>query len=234
MRKKHRNRYYCVKCYRGFISKDDLEEHMKHHENITLYHCHLCPMKYRYLYSIKAHHVRVHSTVEPKSIHNKACPSRIRSYECQVCDKVYSMSTYLKAHKRIAHGIGKNIYVCKICHRKYLLKDNFRNHLCRPINARVTCPQCNKSCANKTCLEIHMQAHTGERPNKCNICSKMYTTLDSLRVHKLAHKRVKPYECDLCGKTFARRSTLMDHRRRHPGNHPKVPRVSLECFSDED
>ncbi|KAI1763000.1 hypothetical protein GGR53DRAFT_521269 [Hypoxylon sp. FL1150] len=76
---------------------------------------------------------------------------------------------------------------------------------------------CNKRCSQKTQLETHKRAHTGEKPYGCPEpgCFSRFTQRGNLKTHIRSHTGERPYSCDLCGQTFAQRGNVKPHRLTH-------------------
>ncbi|KAI1776027.1 hypothetical protein F4818DRAFT_366881 [Hypoxylon cercidicola] len=128
-------------------------------------------------------------------------------------------------------------------------KFNLRRKSCSPESAtgsqsgkdrqkRYVCDVkgCNKRCTQKTQLETHKRAHTGEKPYVGTLsqaslvtatdrlliqmcpelgCGRRFTQRGNLKTHIRSHTGERPYSCDLCGQTFAQRGNVKPHRLTH-------------------
>ncbi|KAL8642689.1 MAG: hypothetical protein Q9228_000657 [Teloschistes exilis] len=87
--------------------------------------------------------------------------------------------------------------------------------------------QCSEmSCAKvfhqRTHLEIHERAHTGQKPFFCKepTCGRRFSQLGNLKTHERRHTGEKPYSCEECGKRFSQRGNVRAHRIVHQGIKP--------------
>ncbi|KAK0636191.1 hypothetical protein B0T17DRAFT_587436 [Bombardia bombarda] len=78
-------------------------------------------------------------------------------------------------------------------------------------------PGCTKSFTQKTHLDTHRRAHTGDKPFTCMFpnCGWKCSQLGNLRTHERRHSGEKPYCCDQCGKRFAQLGNVRQHLTTH-------------------
>ncbi|CAG8901956.1 unnamed protein product [Penicillium egyptiacum] len=75
-------------------------------------------------------------------------------------------------------------------------------------------PGCGKSFAQKTHLDIHIRAHTGDKPFICKepSCGQRFSQQGNL---KRRHTGEKPFQCEICHKRFAQRGNVRAHKLTH-------------------
>ncbi|KAL2002646.1 hypothetical protein VTN02DRAFT_6316 [Thermoascus thermophilus] len=88
-------------------------------------------------------------------------------------------------------------------------------------------PHCRKSFSQKTHLDIHMRAHTGDKPFVCRepSCGQRFSQLGNLKTHERRHTGEKPYSCDICHKRFAQRGNVRAHKITHEQAKPFTCRL---------
>ncbi|KAJ5779021.1 hypothetical protein N7457_006741 [Penicillium paradoxum] len=78
-------------------------------------------------------------------------------------------------------------------------------------------PGCGKSFAQKTHLDIHIRAHTGDKPFVCKepSCGQRFSQQGNLKTHQRRHTGEKPFQCEICQKRFAQRGNVRAHKLTH-------------------
>ena len=79
---------------------------------------------------------------------------RKRTYECDVCEKVFAKPSDLTRHMR-THTKEKP-YECDVCEKRFTLAGS---------------------------LKSHMRIHTNEKPYECDVCEKRYRHANTLKYH---------------------------------------------------
>ncbi|XP_074657127.1 uncharacterized protein LOC141910295 [Tubulanus polymorphus] len=214
-------RYMCDVCGRALRSAATFKRHMELHTRTgaETYPCKICGKLFRSRSSVYSH-IRVHDAkynecemcnfTTPYKYrlrdHIAAVHVNERAFECQICQKAFTLEKLLKNHQRSCHGLiqenGDYIQLewpCSLCDKKFTAKRYLALHLHRhDMRAQgkkeFFCTLCDKGFTAKNSLNEHMNMHTGKRPYSCPFCPQKFPNSAGLFMHK---KKIHP---DLVGR----------------------------------
>ncbi|CAL4058842.1 unnamed protein product, partial [Meganyctiphanes norvegica] len=141
------------------------------------------------------------------------------SYQCSLCNKVFSQNKQLRIHMSthtamiqnlntrplpLLFHTTKSVYNCSQCHNNFSQKHHLVDHLMSHTGEKpYQCYQCDKAFSQKNNLIDHQRVHTGEKPHQCNQCDKAFSQNSNLIKHQRTHTGDKPYQCTQCDKAFS-------------------------------
>ncbi|XP_072933191.1 uncharacterized protein [Epargyreus clarus] len=145
---------------------------------------------------------------------HKICHTDLRPYKCDECPASFKGHSALFQHKKI-HS-GETPYHCEYCPKRFSRRTGLVNHIRMHTGEKLySCDICFKNFVQSAQLSIHMKRHMGEKSYLCQDCGKGFPIKADLRVHQRIHNGEKPYACHLCAKTFATSGNLSIHIRIH-------------------
>ncbi|XP_013397435.2 zinc finger protein 665-like [Lingula anatina] len=155
------------------------------------------------------------------------------SYQCQYCEKIFTLKSNCVKHERI--HTGERRFKCRYCDKTFVEKRSCIGHEMNHTGEKpFKCQYCEKAFTLKSNCIQHEKTHTGEKPFKCEYCSKTYTAKYSLLLHERTHTGEKPYKCQYCDKTFAQKVMCINHERTHTGEKPYKCQYCEKEFSWKD
>ena len=104
-------------------------------------------------------------------IHKSVKENKPATYQCDICQKVFSRKWSLTRHKKVHSNLKK--YICVTCGRRFNRKDN---------------------------LSHHQAVHNKEKPYCCTKCDKKFSRASKLARHQEIHNVGLPYKCPVCEK----------------------------------
>ena len=132
---------------------------------------------------------------------------KLKSYECQFCDKKYPAQSQLSRHLKLKHSVDKD----KI----------------------VKCPLCEKDVNDMLTLKRHFrEVHRKKDYSECPICKDVLESQTSKIEHVgIKHPERKIYCCQHCDfKCLILKILQNHHSQKHPGQcEPKFSRSSRVC-----
>ncbi|CAH0546320.1 unnamed protein product [Brassicogethes aeneus] len=245
--------FICNTCCAEYQVKEEIEKHIKTHEEI--YNCKVCEEKFKTAYSY-ATHVIIHS--DDKTFKCPSCTYTTLKrtgllihinyvhlkkflYVCIKCGKGFNDAVLFKEHDN--EHLGLRPFICIVCNKDFAYSRYLHTHQVR--NHKVTiegellpnqCSICLKVFSKAVTLEKHyVQRHLNTTPHEkkhlCDLCGKGFAQKNKLRVHYRVHTGDKPYSCSYCTKAFTKKDYLVMHERVHSGEKPYSCEFCGRCFS---
>ena len=191
------------KCFEKFETESDLLRHKKedHIEKpIEPFTCNICGITMKA--SSKANHLATHSTT--------------KNFECDSCDKKFSVKAALTLHVRNVHL--KHL-ICEFCDYSTGMEGRLREHMnIHSTNQPFTCDICSRRFKKKDYLDNHMVSlHGDERKYKCEKCEKAFKHAKHLNEHRRIHNKDFKAKCHICDKQFIQKYNMVLHlKKQHP------------------
>ncbi|XP_072375675.1 uncharacterized protein [Diabrotica undecimpunctata] len=215
-------RFTCRRCYKTFLNKTDLAQHLQNHDK---YKCEICAKEYVIKTNFIVHmfnHKEDTFTVNQDSTPYVAC---------NICSKFFASENALRNHL-ISHT-GERKYNCKSCSNRYKYEQDLKRHMNSHTGREVRpfeCCHCHQAFKRQGHLNRHLERHfaSGSKNYKCSICAKSYQCKESLYTHLNLHNneyvrkerllKVDPFECKQCGKKYIFNNSLQRHvKHAHEG-----------------
>ncbi|XP_076660523.1 uncharacterized protein LOC143363861 isoform X5 [Halictus rubicundus] len=245
IRRFHERPYQCDHCHHAYVSKAAYKEHMKTHAIDTYVECPFCQQRYKRMFGLRQHQIRVHSNVEPKFICDH-CGKRFKlksdlalhidrihmnvGHPCKFCGKfVRNVMLHEWQHES---GLKKRVvkyFKCHLCTNKFRLRNGLENHLLMHKKG-FECDKCKCVFAKPSTLATHK--YTKHKPDMlCTICNRSFKYRHSFHRHVLAHAGSRPYKCDICNEDFEKRTCYVKHRKTHPEPLPDTTNSTIAAMA---
>lgn len=230
--KQHEQNFYCSVCNKPFKDPYAFSTHKTEH-GIECFECPLCTFKTKRRTSLKIHINNVH-------FHQY-------QYNCETCRRPFNNVVLYKEH--LNGHLGVTPFTCIVCsktfmHSSYMLAHQERMHRVG-IEGQLLptqCYICQKVLKSANSLENHItikhakkesRNEIKERPHLCDVCGQGFTRPDKLKIHYRKHTGDKPYKCSYCEKAFIKKEYMVMHERIHTGEKPYCCGVCGKCFNQD-
>ncbi|XP_011310652.1 gastrula zinc finger protein XlCGF57.1-like [Fopius arisanus] len=197
--------YQCDVCGSRFLERRNLNGHLMTHTNERPFGCKICGKRYTLADTLRRHISAAHEDG--------------RTYQCEICAKMFKQLAHLSAHKKV--HTDERPFQCHLCDKNFKHKNVLKGHLAIHANVRpFECDVCKATFVRKTNLQTHiLSAHMNERPHFCKICNKRFKQISHLRGHVIVHSNAMPFQCDYCERRCNRLDNLKKHMKLHEKNN---------------
>lgn len=137
---------------------------------------------------------------------------------CNICNRTFSLQAHLDYHQKKHHSKIKP-YECSLCNKSFTQVTGLSQHMKTHSGIRpFVCSICSKAFRQKAGLDQHMRIHSKVKPYLCLICNRAFTQSAHLSQHMRLHTKIEPFECGVCNRRFKQSSHLNFHLRSHESN----------------
>ncbi|XP_054290718.1 zinc finger protein PLAGL1-like [Macrosteles quadrilineatus] len=205
-----RARHSCPHCPKSFGSPGKLSQHLYSHTGERPFVCQHCSKAFSSRFKL-VRHALIHSDT--------------RQYRCNTCGRTFHRKDHLKNHSKV-HSPLKQRFKCdrEGCGKEYSSPISFRKHVAvhAAEDGNLECTICNKVCATKEEIVLHLKIHAGSRTVKtqadrkyrCEYCERSFFTGKDVRRHLVVHTGRRDFLCQFCPQRFGRKDHLVRHIKK--------------------
>lgn len=147
---------------------------------------------------------------------NTHCEKKELGWKCNICGKLFTKLSILKAHKFI-HSEKKPVD-CDKCIKSCMHFNSIDKH--KTILNTLSCNICHIQFPKNSSLVAHQVIHNLKNIDKYNNCLENNNSNSSLFQHtSKLHNYSQNYECSSCSKIFHKRSEIVNHIFKYHQEH---------------
>ncbi|XP_046350594.1 zinc finger protein 845-like [Haliotis rufescens] len=207
-------RFKCDFCESSFSRAGALKKHRYLHTGEEPFKCDVCLKGFRDIYTLTKHkrlHERKVESNPPLSV-DEVNEKKAQLYECDQCNRKYSLSGSLKIHKQ------------KYCKGEIEVKTEELNLFCTGCGMLFHHKQSLAKHMRKTCEAI---VRKKDKVFLCSTCGLVFFSKVMLNDHLRTttcsgNTSPENYKCGVCGAEFSHRATLSKHKKLHGDMLPDV------------
>ncbi|XP_055910891.1 zinc finger protein 665 [Eupeodes corollae] len=163
----------CPQCFKRYITKNKLKEHMNRHAGIRNFVCPHCGAKKSTRTELKTH-INYHT--------------KEKTYPCQFCGTVFNSIGNYSRHKRIVHE-GIKDYPCSYCDKSFGKAETRKHHEMTHTGERPhECNICHKKFIQPVALKKHKKIHLKAIAGQPDWCLFVYKQV-ACKVNKMERFR---------------------------------------------
>ena len=138
----NRKKFNCQVCHRSYSYKNNLNQHIKIHDESKAFKCDVCLKVFLNLKDLNKHH-RIHTGEKP--------------FACQVCDKKFAQKSDLVRHQATHSDVRS--FKCSICPegRYFKTKNQLGKHMVYHYEPKFSCSFCDHKSYTKSYLNRHVK-----------------------------------------------------------------------------
>ncbi|XP_067666519.1 zinc finger protein 585A-like isoform X2 [Haliotis asinina] len=200
-------RFKCDFCDSSFSRAGALKKHRYLHTGEEPFKCDVCLKGFRDIYTLTKHkrlHERKVESNPPLSV-DEVNEKKAQLYECDKCNRKYSLPGSLKIHKQ------------KYCKGEIEVKNEELNLFCTGCGMLFHHKQSLAKHMRKTCEAI---VRKKDKVFLCSTCGLVFFSKVMLNDHLRTttcsgNTSPENYKCEVCGAEFSHRATLSKHKKLH-------------------